>query len=278
MIYFDFAYYKPDTVKEAINIYKNITSQGKKAIYYGGGTEFISMARMNNVYADAVIDYKSIAECNIHEVSNGEYTLGSATTLTDIVEKNLFPLLSLTAGRIADHTIQGKITLGGNLAGTIIYKEAILPIMLSDGEVIVEGINGRRRIAIMDFFRKKPLISKDELIVQIIIKEKYLSLPSIHVKRTKYEKIDYPLITLATLREGSNIRIAFSGLYEYPFRSREIEDILNNNSISIKEKLRNITNSLDDKVLNDVSGSSEYRIFMVYTMLEEVLKELGGDS
>ena len=62
-----------------------------------------------------------------------------AVTLTNIAEKNYFPLLSLAVKRIADHTIQDKITLGGNLLGTIIYKEAILPLLLSNSRVVIQG-------------------------------------------------------------------------------------------------------------------------------------------
>ena len=51
MIAFDFEYYKPDTVEDAVKLYNKLNSNGKKPIYYGrGGTEFISMARMNNRY------------------------------------------------------------------------------------------------------------------------------------------------------------------------------------------------------------------------------------
>ncbi len=132
MIPFDFEYYKPDTIEDAIQLFNKLELDGKKPIYYGGGTEFISMARMYNKYTGAVIDVKGIPECNVFEFKNDNLIIGSAVTLTKIAEENPFPLLSLTVKRIADHTIQDKITLGGNLMGTIIYKEAILPLLLSN--------------------------------------------------------------------------------------------------------------------------------------------------
>ena len=58
---------------------------------------------------------------NVHELRDKKLVIGSAMTLTEIAEENLFPLLSRTVKRIADHTVQDKITLGGNIAGTIIY-------------------------------------------------------------------------------------------------------------------------------------------------------------
>lgn len=273
MIPFDFDYYKPETVEEAVNLFEKLKLEGKKPIYYGGGTEFISMARMHNRYTEAVIDIKGIPECNVYELKNNELIIGSAITLTQIAELNLFPLLSLTVQRIADHTIQGKITLGGNLAGTIIYKEAALPLMVSDSEIILVGINGKRKVLLNDIFHKKVEVDDGEMIVQVITNKKFLSLPYLHVKRTKNEKIDYPLITISTLKDSSKICIAFSGVCEEPFRSTLIENILNENSISIDKKMDKIINNLPDEILNDLGGSDEYRKFMLQTMLSEILEK-----
>lgn len=278
MIPFDFDYYKPTTIREALNLFQSLNQQGKKPIYYGGGTEFISMARMNNRYTEAVIDIKDIPECNVHELKNNELIIGSAVTLTRIAELNFFPLLSLTVQRIADHTIQGKITLGGNLAGTIIYKEAALPLLVSDSQVILSSINGERRVLVKDIYNNKIRINEGELIIQIIISESFLSLPYLHVKRTKNEKIDYPLITISTLKRDNKIRIAFSGLYDYPLRCTLVEDILNNDSIPLNKKMDKITSSLSDEILDDLSGSEEYRKFILSTMLSQILEKFEGVS
>jgi len=61
MIPFDFEYYKPETAAETIDLFNKLIASDKRPVYYGGGTEFISMARKYNVYADAVIDLKGIS-------------------------------------------------------------------------------------------------------------------------------------------------------------------------------------------------------------------------
>lgn len=273
MIPFNFEYYRPDTVEDAVNLFNKIKSQGKKPIYYGGGTEFISMARMNNRYADAIIDIKSIPDCNRHEIFEGNLILGSAITLTQISEANYFPLLSYTVRRIADHTIQDKITLGGNLLGTIIYKESILPLLLTNSHIVLQGSSGKRTVPIMELYDKSLLIEEDEILVQVITDEKFLSLPFRHVKRTKHEKIDYPLITMAAIKNKNEISVAFSGLYEYPIRSIKLEKILNDSSISPKKRIKNIVDNIPGNLLNDLSGSSEYRKFVLSHMLFNILEK-----
>ncbi len=272
MIPFDFKYYRPETLEEAIELYREVKKQGAKPMYYGGGTEFISMARMHNVYSDAIIDIKGIPECNVHEIRDNRLYLGAALTLTQIAELNFFPLLSLTIERIADHTIQGKITLGGNLAGTIIYREAILPLLVAESKVVLAGDSGIHTVPLKDIFEEKLLLSEGDMILQVIVDKEFLSLPYFHVKRTKYEKIDYPLITASALQKNKNIQIAFSGLCDSPFRSILVEEILNNGDYSFQEKIRRVLENIPAPILEDVSGSSEYRKFVVQQILQDVLK------
>ena len=130
MLAFDFDYYLPDTLQEATDVFDSVQKQGNMPLYYGGGTEIISMARVGNVTPHAVIDVKKIPECRNMGTDGAALVFGSARTLREIQDSGLFPLLGLAGGRIADHTIQCKLTLGGNLAGTIRYHEALLPLLL----------------------------------------------------------------------------------------------------------------------------------------------------
>ncbi len=277
MIPMDFDYYKPDTIDEAIHLFQFLTELGKNPVYYGGGTEIITRARAFDIEIDAVIDIKGIPLCQKFELNDNKLIIGSAITLTDIAEKNIFPLLSLTAKRIADHTIQDKITLGGNMAGTIIYNEAVLPLLAVDSDVVIASSNGQKTIPVMDLFDQGIKLNKSDLIVQVIIKEEYLSIPHIHVKRTKNDKIAYPLITMVAIKDKNHYKIAFSGLCHFPFRSLVVEDILNDERCSLETRIDESLKHLPDFVLNDIEGSDKFRMFMYKQMILEIFNKLGGE-
>lgn len=270
MIAFDLDYYRPSSIIEAVDLYKSLCISEKEAIYYGGGTEFISMARMNNISADALIDIKGIPECISLERDGGKIIIGSGVTLTKIVESGIFPLLGKSAGRIADHTIQDKITLGGNICGTIIYKEAVLPLLLSECKLLIAGVDGCRAVPLNSLFNKSISLSKGEFIAQAIVDEEYADLPYAHVKRTKQDKIDYPLITAAALKKDDSIRIAFSGLFRYPFRSQKVEKELNNFNITEASRIDNIIDLLHSEILEDDLGSREYREFVLANIVKTI--------
>lgn len=239
MIPFDFEYYRPDNISQAVDLFMGIAGQGKKTMYYGGGTEIISMARTNSIYVDAVIDIKGIPECNVLGYAETDLVIGAATTLTKLSESNLFPMLGITVARIADHTLQGKITLGGNISGTIMYREASLPLLIADCRVSIAGPGGTRETPLSQIFDGRTKLEEGEFIAQFMMDSSNTSLPFFHRKTTKIDKIDYPLITVVALKKDNRILAGFTGLCNFPFRSLEMEDSLNQGGISKGDRIQN---------------------------------------
>lgn len=274
MIPFDFDYYRPDSVSEAVDLFFRLAAQGKKPVYYGGGSELISMARVGNVTFGAVIDIKAIPECRVMEMNDDRLLLGSALTLSEITEANLFPLLTKAAGRVADHTMQCKITLGGNIAGTIIYRECVLPLLLTDVRLVTAGPNGMVDYEISRVFNQRLKLQRGELLLRAEIPRSFLQTPYFHVKKTKSEKIDYPLITAVGLKKDGAVRMAFSGLAAYPFRDLSAEGILNDAILSFEQRANAISGVLDDRILQDHSGSKEFRKFVLKNTVLTILETM----
>lgn len=74
-----------------------------------------------------------------------------------------------------------------------------------------------------EIFNRKIILKDNEFITKFAIDTKYLDMPYIHVKKTKSDKIDYPLLTTTALIDNNSLKIAFSGLCSFPFRSKKIE-------------------------------------------------------
>ncbi len=274
MIPFSFDYYRPDTLLEAVQIYRELESLGKEPLYYGGGSEIISMARVHNLHTKAVVDLKAIPECNVLEFCGDTLVIGSSVTLSRISESELFPLLGKSAGRIADHTMQCKITLGGNIGGTILYRESVLPLLLSDCSALVTSGDSLKQVPLHDVFNERLQLPKGDFIVQFMIDKEYTSLPYVHVKKTRNEKIDYPLLTIAALKKDDQIRLAMSGVCPFPFRSARLEEYINDKSTPREVRVTHALDSLPAPLLNDVSGSDSFRKFILKTTLSDTLERL----
>lgn len=230
MIAFDFAYYKPETTTEAFEKYAIESEQGKKVVYYSGGTEFITFARVNKLNADVIIDIKGISECNTMEIKDGQLIIGSAVSLNKISDSKLFPLLGQSVKQIADHTSRNKITIGGNMNSRLMYRESLLPLLVVEANVKVYSQNETKIMPVADLYNGKVKLTQGDFLVQIIIDTSMIDLPHVSFKRTKFSKVGYPVLSLAAVRtDTGKIRVAFSGICENPFRSKKVEKIINDN-------------------------------------------------
>ncbi|PFD10088.1 xanthine dehydrogenase [Bacillus cereus] len=276
MIPSDFEYYRPHSITEALQLYSKLYQEDKNPIYYGGGTEIITLGRFGNLNTYSIIDIKEIPECNVLGRTPHHMVLGAALTLTRVSESNVFPLLSKTASRVADHTARNKITLGGNIAGEICYREAVLPFLLADSTFGIVGIKGMRYVSIHSLFIERLRLNKGEFLLQVLTDIEYIGLPFYSVKKRKLEKVDYPVITLAALKKGNEIRMAFSGLCAFPFRSTAMEIAINNNQMSVEDKIENTVLYIPAPVLDDIRGSRDYRLFVLRNILRDMLEHFEG--
>jgi xanthine dehydrogenase molybdenum-binding subunit len=131
-------------------------------------------------------------------------------------------------------------------------------------------------VSINRLFHQRLNLSPGEFIVQFLVEKKYAALPYFHIKKTKNEKIDYPLISLCAILEEGSLKLALSGLCEFPFRSAEMETELNRKDVSPEARVRNAVDLAPGPVLNDVSGSDRYRLFVLKNTLMNLGKELEG--
>lgn len=104
----------------------------------------------------------------------------------------------------------------------------------------------------------------------------YSNLPYISVKKTKQGKMEYPLISMAALK-NNNIQMAFSGVCSFPFRSMEMEKYINNKTLTKEQRIEQAISHLPAPILGNIQGSSEYKRFVLRNLLEYTLEILDGE-
>jgi len=271
MIPFNFEYYKPLSVEHAVEWFQLLQQQGKKPVYYAGGTEIITWARTHAIRPGAVIDLKAIPECNVMDLNEDQLIIGACVTLSAISAANHFELLSETASGVADQTVRNKITLGGNICGNIYYREAVLPLLLANTRMVIAGIQGLRESSIHQIFAQKLRLENGEFLVQTRTDRSYLSLPFIHYKKRQIGNFGYPLVTVAALKKEHQIYTAYSGVCSFPFRSALIDHTLNDSSTPLAARIEKAIEQLPAPLLHNVEGSARYRKFVLkQTMADAV--------
>lgn len=281
MIPFDFEYHKPHSAGEAVQLYMELDRQGKNPMYYGGGTEIISFSRQYQLYPGAVIDLKEIPENKALHTEEERVVIGSAVTLSQIQESGIFPLLSRCAGRVADHTIRNKITLGGNICARIPYRESVLALLVSDSEVVIRGPAGERTAPIGDVFQETLRLEKGEYLVRVHVPRALTRAPFLSFKTTRdgsvgypQDRIGYPVASAVGVKMDGRVRLAFSGVHNFPFRSQEVDRILNESGGGPEARAAGAMEHLGNAVIGDLEASADYRRFVLGNMIKNIMEGL----
>jgi xanthine dehydrogenase molybdenum-binding subunit len=117
-----------------------------------------------------------------------------------------------------------------------------------------------------------------ELLVRVDTDMSYTSVPHAFVKKTRTSKVDHPLPSIAAIRVDGRVRAACSGVGAAPFRSVEIEGALNSPELSLASRIDQALERPPSPIIDDILGSGAYREFVLRSVLEDIIAELGGVS
>ena len=277
MIPFDFEYYLPGNAAEAVYLYSELAESGREPLYYAGGTEVITLCRRQVIAPAALIDLKAISEMQQLTVDGDKLFFGASLSLSFLSEQtHYYPLLARVAGSVADHTVRNRLTLGGNICGQLPYREAVMPFLLAGADLLIAGPAGERSVPLQQLFDKRLLLKKGEILLQLIIPREISGLASFSKRREKHGPVDYPLCHLAALKNEKTLTVAVSGLCAFPFRSLDLEKLLNDSSLTIKQKVAKASALLPVAIRKDELGSAEYRQALWQQDLVTMLEEMGG--
>lgn len=264
-------YYRPAKLREAVELFQKLKQANKEPMYWSGGTEILTLGRLNIDTPRSIIDIKGIPETMVLEKTSRFLKVGAAIPLTTLEEENSFQLLTEVSRGIADRTARNKITIGGNISGKIFYREAVLPFLLADSHVVIADLQGVKKVLINEL-----KLEEGQLLVTIQTDTDFLQLPFAAQKIRKQWETGYPLITAAAVKTAGQIRAAFSGLCPFPFRSLEMEKELSSLDETLENRVDRALEHVPEPILDDIEGSREYRLFVLRNLLMDFLHELEG--
>lgn len=273
MIYQDIEFVRPRTIAEALEAFNRCEGEGLGPEYFSGGTELVTMARDGRLTAGAFIDLKAIEETRALERSSGTLRLGSSVVLNALAEEAGFPFFSRCVAGLADHTVRNSVTLGGNIAGKLPYREAVLPLLLADATAVLADGEGSptRSTSLRELFDKRIRLAKGAFLVAFELRDEFTERPFFYRRWQKSARVDYPLVTVAAVAEGGQLLFALSGSFAYPVWS----------SLSLKEAGDPSGGALAEHLESlgsfhaDPRASAEYRRAITIQGLQSAAEELG---
>jgi CO/xanthine dehydrogenase FAD-binding subunit len=270
MIRHDVVYYRPASLAEALEAWREASAVGHDPAYVGGGTEIVTMARESRIRPGALIDLKDLPECAGAGEAGGMLRFGACLTLNACAEQRGFPLLAAAASGVADHTVRNSITLGGNIAGRLPYREAVLPFLVCDAiaEVAAPGA-AAREAPLASLWDRRLRLAPGELLVALRVPAASAALRWAHRRRAKDSRVDYPLVTLACVRDRRSLRVAASGVADYPLRLADVDAGAALDAAALLA-------AAGCRPRADARAAADYRVALLQAALDDAAAALGG--
>lgn len=252
-------YALPETAEEAAAAFRDEAAAGRKPVYYAGGTEVATLGRKGKLIFDTLIDLKGIPEASELGTEEEVLRIGAALPLNRVIDSGMFPLFSRVASGVADWTVRNRLSVGGNIAGRLPYREAVLPLLLGGASAVIAGPEGRRTEGLAVCFDKRLILEPGEFVLRFEVPEAALSRPFHAVRRTGHSGVDYPLVHAAGVLSGDSVTLAVSGLCAFPFLLTAAEAPLSRLPGSVREDMR---------------AGREYRTHLAEAAFREILEAL----
>jgi carbon-monoxide dehydrogenase medium subunit len=227
-----FDYVAPSTVDEAVQA---LSDAGEDAKVLAGGQSLLPVLRMRLAAPSTIIDLGRIAELRGVREEGAMLAIGAMTTHYDVQRDHLIAehaaLLARATDTVADPQVRHRGTFGGAIAHADPAGDLLAPALALDAEMVIAGMDGRRTVPAVEFFRDffTTSLAPDEILVEVRV-------PKYTGWRAHYEKFNrvaqaWSMVAVAvTVRtEGDTIaeaRIALTNMAATPVRATAVEQAL----------------------------------------------------
>ncbi len=149
-----FAYHRPKSVSEAVNL---LASLGDDARPLAGGHSLIPMMKLRLAAPEHLVDLGGIAELKGARADGADIVIGAMTTQHELIRSDLLksrlPILAETSLLIADPQVRYLGTFGGNVANGDPGNDMPAVMLCLGATYEISGKAGARKVAAREFYK-----------------------------------------------------------------------------------------------------------------------------
>jgi aerobic carbon-monoxide dehydrogenase medium subunit len=227
-----FDYVVPDTAEAAIAL---LGQHGDEAKILAGGQSLIPAMRFRLAAPAVLVDINRLTDLEYIRAENGHLAIGALTrevALEAELIRREYALLADAAHVIADPLVRNRATVGGNLAHADPANDHPAVMLAYGATLVAQGPQGRREIAIDDFFTDlfTTSMQPDELLLEIRLPRPGAGSGGAYIK-VERKVGDYAVSAVAVqlTMSGdtcSEARIALTNVSTVPMRATDAERLL----------------------------------------------------
>ncbi|HVX92018.1 MAG TPA: xanthine dehydrogenase family protein subunit M [Xanthobacteraceae bacterium] len=272
-----FAYAKARTLDHAIELLGS-DPDGTKIL--AGGQSLVATLNMRLSAPRLLVDINGLDALKTITVADGHIEIGAlvrqAQAERSVEIAGRAPLIARALPHIAHPAIRNRGTIGGSVAFADPSAELPACLLALDGEIVVAGTGGERRVRADGFFRSlfETALAPQEVLIRIRIPA---ARPDTRIGFAEFARRhgDYAMIGLAASAraQGENlgdVRLAYFGVGSTPVRARHAEAALGGGSL--EDALAALDQDLDPPA--DLHASGATKRYWARVLLGRVARQL----
>jgi carbon-monoxide dehydrogenase medium subunit len=279
-----FEFYEPTSIQEAIEIKKK---HREKAKLMAGGTDLLVHLKKKLITADHIISLAKIDALRQIKEEGSALKIGACVTMSQLSKSTIiqkkFSAIKAAGDNLGTHLIRNRATLGGNVCNASPAGEALPSLIVYQAQVLLEGPEGKREMAIESFFKGpgKTDIKEGEILVgfQLPLPKKNSGAHYLQLGKRKSSEIN--VVNVASFVEINpadqtikNARIALGSVAATPIRSFHAEDALKDKAAGEAAfyEAGEAARQKDCKPIDDFRGTAAYRRAMIGVLTKRTLE------
>lgn len=283
MIY-DFAYFAPKEVQEALEL---LAAHAGQAKVLAGGQSFLILLRQGLVAPENIIDVKGLGALDyLRSSEDGGLRIGALCThrtveLSPLTQQGAFAALSEMEQNLASVETRNWGTLAGNVCHADPAGDPAPLLIAFDASATVRSVRGERRVPLEDFSTDyyETVLAEDELLAEIVVPKPAPRSATLYRKATHLSG-DHALasvavsLTLDASGTCSNARLVLGAVNAIPTRAAKAEQLLMG-SRGGEEVFRAVAEAAAEAAdpVSDMHASDEYRWELIRVLSRQVAGE-----
>jgi carbon-monoxide dehydrogenase medium subunit len=275
---FTFEYYRPRTLREALEILRSV--DGARVV--AGGTDLVVDMKFRRVEPKALVDVSKLEELRYVRLVGDYVEIGSAITLQELVESDVvrgrLPLLWEAVSSMASWQIRNIATIGGNICNASPAADTAPPLLAYGARLILVSLDGVREVGIGEFFvgPKRSTIRPDEVLqaVRVPVHPPGYGWSFRKVSRTSFDIAKVSVAVLLKVDGGriGDPRVALGAVAPTPVRARSTERAIE--GLSLEEALEVGPRFVEGDIapIDDVRSTAWYRREVAKVLLRDSLR------
>jgi CO/xanthine dehydrogenase FAD-binding subunit len=278
-------YLTPNSLAEALRFTQQY--QGRARLLAGGTDLILDFSSQRLAPVEAVVDISRLPELKKIEIQSGIVTVGSAVTLSEIINSELLnhsvPILVAAAKQIAGPQIRNVATIGGNVVNASPAADMIPGLLVLDSLVSIAQLNGKVcQIPLQAFLlgNRKVDLSAGEVVTGFSFSRPAPGIRHYFRKVQPRRAMAIAMLNLAILlkvddQKISDIRVAMGAVAPTAVRLKSIEHELKDLPIQMIANPEYYAGINQDILpISDFRASRDYRLKVARNLLREAIVDL----